>query len=228
MRLFYDRLLHSGIQGLYSYIHQKGGCMNNFWIFLTASLAVIVMPGPDMIFVLTRGISGGSGRAVAAASGVGTGLLTHTLVAALGLSVLLQNSPALYTLIRVLGGCYLVYLGIASIRSREDMKVEGGVAFSHRQCFFQGYVSNVLNPKIVIFFLAFLPQFVIGQAADNRLQLAGMGLIFSVITIVLYSLVGLFSGRIGSRIGGNSRSFSAIRLISGMVLILLGLGVVLH
>lgn len=133
----------------------------NLLLFLAASLALIATPGQDNLYVLTRGIAQGRRAALVSSWGVCAGLLVHTTLAAVGLSAILASSAAAFQVVKYTGAAYLVYLGVRTMMDRKGFSVpEGGRTVSNlRTIFAQGVVSNVLNPKVALFFLAFLPQF---------------------------------------------------------------------
>jgi threonine/homoserine/homoserine lactone efflux protein len=132
----------------------------NLILFLTASLVVIVAPGPDNILVLTRGVTLGRRAALVSAAGASVGLVTHSLFAAAGLSVLLARSAVAFSVVKYAGAAYLIYLGIRALLDRESFVLPRGSSYpGMRSVFVQAVASNVLNPKIAVFFLAYLPQF---------------------------------------------------------------------
>ena len=191
----------------------------NVILFLTASLALIVAPGPDNILVLTRGIAQGRGAALVSAAGASLGLVFHSVFAAAGLSALLQQSATAFSVVKYAGAAYLIYLGIKTLLSRESFVVSGEAAPTRlRNIFFQGVASNVLNPKVALFFLAFLPQFVTPSASVAP-QLLVLGLTFALLTWTIFSVLGYFSGRLGRR----PKFADALRWLTGSVLIGLGL-----
>jgi threonine/homoserine/homoserine lactone efflux protein len=138
----------------------------NLILFLAASLVVIVAPGPDNILVLTRGVTLGRRAALVSAAGASVGLVTHSLFAAAGLSVLLARSAVAFSVVKYVGAAYLIYLGIRALLDRESFVLaEGTPRVGLRSVFAQAVASNVLNPKIAVFFLAYLPQFADADAA---------------------------------------------------------------
>ncbi|CAA9417406.1 MAG: hypothetical protein AVDCRST_MAG22-2310 [uncultured Rubrobacteraceae bacterium] len=172
----------------------------NLILFLAASLVVIVAPGPDNILVLTRGMTLGRGAALVSAAGASTGLVCHSLFAAAGLSAILERSAVAYAVVKYVGAAYLVYLGVKSLLDRDAFALpEGGVASPRlRSVYAQAVASNVFNPKIAVFFLAYLPQFAdpaTGGSVAGRLLV--FGLIFAAITWAVFSLVALLSGTVG-------------------------------
>ncbi len=130
-------------------------------LFIIASIALILTPGPDIVYVLTRGIANGKWAGVISAIGVTVGILAHTLAASLGLAVLLTTSIYLFWALKMVGGAYLIYLGYQMIKNKNAFEFSGCQnEFDLKKCFIQGFLSNVLNPKVALFFVAFLPQFV--------------------------------------------------------------------
>jgi threonine/homoserine/homoserine lactone efflux protein len=198
--------------------------VTNFDLFLVASIALILAPGPDSLYVLTRGLGQGRRAGIIAALGSSSGLLAHTTLAALGLAVLLQTSEIAYTIVRVGGALYLIYLGVRALLSRERFAVGATSSqFSPQRMYLQGLLTNVLNPKVALFFLAFLPQFVDPHTRSFALSMLTLGLIFALLTVCYLTLVGTLSGALGRTLLSQPRIASAIRWISGGVFIGLGL-----
>ena len=130
-------------------------------LFIVTSLVLIITPGQDMMLVMSRSIAQGWRAGVITAAGVSTGLLGHSLLAALGLGAVLLASEVVFVTIKYVGAAYLVYLGIRLLTGRHsDIKVQGMASVSLRKLFFQGAFSNISNPKITIFYFAYLPQFI--------------------------------------------------------------------
>ena len=200
----------------------------NLALFVAASLAVIVAPGPDNIYVLTRGIAQGRKVALASAWGMCSGLLFHTTLAAVGLSAILARSAGALSLVKYIGAAYLVYLGIRALLSREEFSpsVEKIFTVKLRNFFLQGLTMNLLNPKVAVFFIAFLPQFVspsVGTAGSAALRLVALGLVFALLSVVIFSAIALFSGVVGDRLSRNPRFATALQWSTAFVLV--GLGV---
>jgi threonine/homoserine/homoserine lactone efflux protein len=196
-------------------------------LFLTASLIVIVAPGPDNILVLTRGVTLGRGAALLSAAGASVGLVVHSTFAAVGLSALLRQSAFAFSAVKYVGAAYLIYLGVKALLDRESFDVSREAApVGPRSIFFQAVASNVLNPKIAVFFLAFLPQFAgpTGPTADGAAtRLLALGLAFAVLTWAVFSLLGLFSGAIGGWLRRRPSIAGGLRWLTGGVLISLGI-----
>ncbi len=192
-------------------------------LFLAASLVVIVAPGPDNILVLTRGVTLGRRAALVSAAGASAGLVCHSLFAAAGLSALLAQSAVAFSVVKYAGAAYLIYLGIAALSSRErfvlaerDVKPVG-----LRSVFTQAVASDVLNPKIAVFFLAYLPQFADRTGAAT--QLLVLGLTFALLTWVIFSAIALLSGSVGGYLRSRPRVAGGLGWLTGSVLICLGL-----
>jgi threonine/homoserine/homoserine lactone efflux protein len=198
----------------------------NLILFLTASLALIATPGPDLIYVVTRGVAQGRRAALVSACGVCSGLVVHTSFAAIGLSALLARSAVAFSVVKYAGAAYLIYLGIKALLSRESLVATGEAAPAAsrlRGVFWQGVASNVLNPKVALFFLAFLAQFVGAGAGNAAVQMLVLGSIFALLGLVFLSFVAFFSGALGDWIGGRPNVAVALRWLTGSVLIGLGL-----
>lgn len=195
-----------------------------FTLFITVSWALILAPGPDMLYVITRGMTHGRRAGMLSAFGVICGILIHTTAAALGLTVIFQTSAFAFQVVKYVGAIYLVYLGVKAWKDKSTFSLQPSTsAVSSRRLFLQGVLSNVLNPKIAIFFLAFLPQFVDKGSSQMILQLILLGLTFACLGLVFLSGVGYFSGTIGSWITRRPRYTQFLVRLSGAILI--GLGV---
>ena len=198
--------------------------MESFTLFIVASIALIITPGPDIIYVLTRGIANGKWSGAISAIGVTAGILVHTMAAACGLAVLLKTSTYAFWTLKVAGGLYLMYLGYQVIKNKKAFEIAGlQKSFDMKKCFIQGFLSNVLNPKVALFFVAFLPQFVNKGSANQSLDMIFFGLIFAVMTIIFLMILGLFAGGIGAWLKEKKKIAGKIRIGSGSVLLLLGL-----
>ena len=195
-----------------------------FGLFILASWALILAPGPDMLYVITRGIAHGRRAGLLSAVGVICGILVHTLAAALGLALILQASTIAFLVVKFAGVMYLLYLGIKSLRDKSAFALQGHTAaVSSQKLFWQGVLSNVLNPKVAIFFLAFLPQFVDRTGSHIGFQMVILGLTFALFGLCFLSVVGYFAGAIGAWLTRQPQYTNILRWITGGVLI--GLGV---
>ena len=193
-------------------------------LFLTASLVVIVAPGPDNILVLTRGVTLGRRAALVSAAGASVGLVTHSLFAAAGLSVLLARSAVAFSVVKYAGAAYLIYLGVRALLDRERFVLPQGAApVGLWSVFVQAVASNVLNPKIAVFFLAYLPQFAGPASGGTAPRLLALGLTFALLTWVIFSVIALFSGTFGEWLRTRPRIGAYLGWVTGSVLIGLGL-----
>lgn len=192
--------------------------------FLTAAILITLSPGPDNMMVLGVGIAKGRARGIAFGLGCALGCLNHTLLAVIGVSALIAASPTAFTALKIAGGLYLIWMGIGALRSRGGAQVAGGVPDeSARQLFFKGLLANAINPKVVLFFLSFLPQFVVASRGDANWQIAWLGLIFTVQAAVLFGLLGFFSGAIGQWLKRTPRAGMWLDRIAGAIFVGLGL-----
>lgn len=199
-------------------------------LFAGASLALIVVPGPDMIYVITRGISQGRTVGLLAAWGACSGLLLHTALAAVGLSALLANSVVAFSVVKYAGAAYLFYLGIMALLSKKGLGGSPGEAAPPvrlRTAFVQGFASDVLNPKVALFFMAFLPQFVNPGAETVASQMLLLGMVYTLLSTVIFSCIAFFSGAFGEWLLGKRGVAGLLRWVTGGVLIALGLRLLL-
>lgn len=197
----------------------------NLALFIGASLALIATPGQDNIYILTRGIAQGRHAALVSAWGVCAGLFVHTAFAAVGLSAILASSALAFLVVKYAGATYLVYLGLRMILSREGLAIseeERVRSASMRTVFLQGVASNVLNPKVALFFLAFLPQFASAGADGAHLQFLFLGLLFVALTLVVTTLLALFCGTVGDRLKDRPNIAGIIGKAAGGALVALG------
>lgn len=193
-------------------------------IFIVASLVLIVTPGQDMILVMSRSIAQGSAAGVATAAGVSVGLVGHTLLATAGLGAILRTSDWLFVALKLVGAAYLAYLGIQLLRSKHQALAVSVVApRSLVRLFFDGALSNISNPKIAVFYFAFLPQFVRPGASHATLSVFVLGLVFAGLTFLVKGPVGLVAGRLSGWLRSRPKALAWLYRTSGVVL--LGLGI---
>jgi threonine/homoserine/homoserine lactone efflux protein len=192
--------------------------------FILTSAALAIAPGPDVLYVLAKGMAQGRRSALIAAAGFCSGLSIHTAASACGLSALLVASATAFTVVKLLGAAYLVYLGVRAILSRGLISLPANhVALSGRKIFGQAFLMNVLNPKVALFFLAFLPQFVRADQGSIPQQLVLLGIGFGIVAFAVFSLVGLFSDAIGRHVRSRPTLTRILDRIAGTAFILLGL-----
>jgi len=193
---------------------------HDLWLFVLSGLLLNITPGPDTLYILGRSSAQGVRGGVVAALGVGTGALVHVCAAALGLSAILAASATAFTVVKIVGAVYLVYVGISLIRSKGTMGSSPGAAVPRsrlRGIFFQGFLTNVLNPKVALFFLAFLPQFVLTDAPSKPLAFLFLGAIFDVNGTIWNLFVAWSTARISGRLAaGESFKLWFNRCVGGL------------
>lgn len=171
--------------------------------FLAVSVLLTLAPGPDILFVIAQSVSNGRKAGVCTALGLATGVIAHTLAAALGITAILYNSAFAFQLIKYAGALYLLYLAYQAVK-------EGArplfAATPEKQSGFQlyrtGIFMNVLNPKVSLFFLAFLPQFITPGTGNEPVQMMILGVVFMVQAVILFSVIALFAGLVGQKLFG--------------------------
>ena len=197
--------------------------------FLSAALLITISPGPDNLMVLSVGVSRGRRQGMVFGIGCALGCLSHTVLAALGVSALIAASPTAFGALKIIGGAYLVWLGIGALRSRGEARVAqtGLPDESLGRLFAKGLFANAINPKVVLFFLSFLPQFVVADRGDASWQTAQLGLLFTVQAVVLFSLLGYFSGAVGAWINRHPGAGMWMDRVAGAVFVGLGLKLII-
>ncbi|GGY79170.1 LysE family translocator [Pseudoduganella plicata] len=196
--------------------------------FLLAALLITASPGPDNLMVLGMGMSRGRRQGIAFGLGCAFGCLSHTLLAVAGVGALVAASPVALTVLKVGGGLYLVWLGFNALRSAGAVRVDdagdaGEADESLVRLFVKGCFANAVNPKVILFFLSFLPQFVVAANGHAALQLAQLGVLFTLQAAVLFGLLGYFSGAVGQWLGRHPGAGLVLDRVAGVVFIGLGL-----
>ena len=197
-------------------------------LFLAATFVFAVVPGPAVLYIVTRGAVGGRRAGLASALGIGAGTLTHVAAAALGLSVLLVTSAFAFTVVKYLGAAYLFFLGIRTLLARSDDRPP--IAATPRgtaRLFAQGFVVQLLNPKTALFFYAFLPQFVDPARGGTSEQIAVLGALAVVLVLCTDSAYGILAGTAGRRLRRHAGVRWARRYLTGGVYIGLGMSTAL-
>lgn len=192
--------------------------------FLSAAILITLAPGPDNLMVLGMGITRGRRAGMAFGLGCALGCLSHTLLAAIGVSAMIAASALAFGTLKLLGGAYLVWLGLNALRHRGAIRIPGqsdNASLGHY--FARGCLANAINPKVILFFLAFLPQFVIAPRGHGGLQIVQLGLLFVVQACVLFAALGYFSGGIGSWLQQRPRAGIWLDSLAGSLFVLLGL-----
>jgi threonine/homoserine/homoserine lactone efflux protein len=195
--------------------------------FFLASILLALAPGPDNIFVLTQSALHGKLSGVVVMLGLCTGILFHTAAVALGVAVIFQASAIAFTVLKMVGVCYLLYLAWQVFRAApEQIQMQDSPKKSLGILYRRGIIMNVTNPKVSIFFLAFLPQFVDPQRGAVSLQMVSLGTIFIVSTIFIFGAVALIGGTLGDWLNRSAKAQRAMNWIAGTVFVGLALKLV--
>src|ERR671910_277290 len=200
-------------------------------LFMTAALALNLTPGPDMLYVIARSTGEGRAAGIASALGIALGCLFHIAALALGLSVLLTRVPGAYDAIRFAGAAYLVYLGIRALTSRIELNdatvlpacpERSRRARSLAAIVLQGCVTNILNPKVALFFLAFIPQFIRPDGWSPAWQIVVLGLLFNTSGTTVNLIVALAASRATGWLRRNRSTALYLQRATGIVFVALG------
>lgn len=193
-------------------------------LFVTASVALAFAPGPDNIFVLTQSALHGRKKGLLVTLGLCTGLLLHTAAVALGVAAIFQTSMLAFNLLKLVGALYLLYLAAQAFRSSAAaLKTNASEAFSWRELYTRGIIMNITNPKVAIFFLAFLPQFADPARASIAVQILQLGGVFIASTLIVFGAVAWFAGYVGEWLQRSARAQLMMNRIAGMVFVALAL-----
>lgn len=204
---------------------RKTMTLESYLLFVLASVVLCVAPGPDMIFILTRTLAQGRKAGVMAAVGINMGAYVHLIAAVLGLSAILATSAVAFSVIKWLGAAYLVFIGIQVLRNKQNVALthESGLKKqSNFRILWQGFLSDVLNPKVAIFFLAFLPQFVNPQSGHPTLQIVVLGITTNVVAIAINLTLVYFSGALTAKLHSNQKISEWLNKTMGVIFITLG------
>jgi threonine/homoserine/homoserine lactone efflux protein len=196
-----------------------------FAAFLAAAVLVSLSPGPDNLMVLSLGAARGRLQGMAFGLGCAMGCLNHTLLAAVGVGALIAASPLAFTALRVAGGLYLMRLGWLALKSRGGAKVDTAAVASETpaQLFWRGVVANAINPKVVMLFLAFLPQFVDSTRGDAPWQIVQLGLTFTLQAALIFGALGWFAGQVGAWLNRHGNAGLWLDRTAGVIFVGLGL-----
>lgn len=194
-------------------------------IFSLASLALVAVPGPAVLFIVTRSLEHGRRAGLVSMLGIETGGLVHVAAAAIGLSALVASSSVAFNVVKYLGAAYLVALGVQRLLRHDAVAVPGQLAargISEARLFRQGLIVNALNPKVAIFFLAFLPQFTDPALGSVAVQVVVLGVCFLAVATLSDGVYALVAGSAGMRLRRSDRVRHRIERLSGIVYVVLG------
>jgi len=197
--------------------------MHNLPFFIGATLLLAMTPGQDFIYVMIRSASQGARTGFIAIAGLMIGVIFHTLAAATGLAAILLTSSYAFNAIKFIGAAYLIYLGIQAFRQKGDLKIQKRDEASDFKIFKEGILSSTLNPKLALFFMAFLPQFISAGETSTFNQMLILGILFALLSLPILLMVALLSAKFGNILTNNQTVSKSIGKITGVMLIGLGI-----
>ena len=197
--------------------------------FIIASAALAITPGPDNIYVLMQSIANGKKYGLATSAGLVLGCLVHTTLLAFGISAIIKNSDEIFFVIKLFGAMYLFYLAYKVFKSDPYLQLSNDVVPKKGlgQLFKQGFIMNVLNPKVTIFFLAFFPGFLFSDSLSHIVQFYVLGLLFMLVALLVFGLIAILSGSISNYIKAHAKLGLALKWLQIVVFIGIGLFVLL-
>ncbi len=193
--------------------------------YLAATLLVVIAPGPDNILAISRGLSQGRAAAILSSAGAGLGIMVHTLAAALGLTFVIQASPAAFWVVKLVGAAYLIWLGVMALMSHSLVSFTPTARQSPWRVFATGLLSNVLNPKPGLFVLAFIPQFVSASRGSVSTQMLVYGAIFALLTALIFSVLGCHAARLSGWLAQRPRATRWLNRGAGATFIASGISI---
>jgi threonine/homoserine/homoserine lactone efflux protein len=198
--------------------------IHDLGLFIVSGLLLNIMPGPDSLLIMTRGATQGARAGCTAALGIGAGTFVHVFAAALGLSAILATSATAFTVVKYIGAAYILYMAIGLLRSkRRDAVAAVTVApLPYRKIFAQGFLTNVLNPKVALFFLAFVPQFISADAPNKALAFIILGCIFNLNGMLWCNALALFTAQASARLKLNPLISLWLNRVTGGLFVWLG------
>ena len=200
--------------------------IHHYWLFIATAILLIITPGQDTFFILGRSLSGGRSAGIAAALGISTGTVIHTIAAALGLSALLATSPYAFMAVKFAGAAYLVYIGIRALVSRSNGLPGSDAAVGDDgrwSAFRQGIVSNLLNPKVALFFLALMPQFIEASSTHKVAAFLALGLSFVTLGVVWCLVLVIAAAKLRAVFLRRPSMANVLNKVAGAMFIALGL-----
>lgn len=202
--------------------------LSTFLYFLIASMLLTIAPGPDIMYLLAKSLADGARSGISLALGLTTGLIFHTTLVIIGVAAIIQQSSLAFAILKYAGAAYLLYLAWGAFHAQGNLKLNAvNKSGSYFKLYRRGVIMNVLNPKVLLFFLAFLPQFVNLNSDSVSLQIAFLGFIFGLQTLVIFSLVAICAGKVRDYIL-NIKNFNKIMgYIQGIVLLLISLALII-
>jgi RhtB (resistance to homoserine/threonine) family protein len=199
---------------------------NSYLLFIGASIILCIVPGPDMIYLLSRTIAQGKKAGFAAALGINLGGYFHLTAAILGISAIIATSAIAFTILKYCGAAYLIYIGFKAILSNSSSAIDSSdneAQLSIKSIFWQGFISDVLNPKVAIFFISLLPQFIQADNNNTFTQLIILGITVNIIALLINFVLVWFSHSVSSNLRQSNRVSKVLNNVMGTIFISLGL-----
>lgn len=198
--------------------------IHNFGTFLVSCILLNLTPGSDTVLILSKSIAQGKKAGVITAWGIGLGIVGHTLLAAFGLSILIAKSIVLFNIVKYAGAAYIIYLGVKMILAQTTIDIDrsGDQRQQSKTLFRDGFLSNILNPKVALFFIAFLPQFIVPAYHSGVMPFLILGFTFTITGTIYCSILAIFAAQIFSRLRNNQSFSSVLNKTCGSVLVFLG------
>jgi threonine/homoserine/homoserine lactone efflux protein len=199
--------------------------IHHYWLFIATAVVLIITPGQDTFFILGRSLAGGRRAGISAALGVSVGTVIHTVFAALGLSALLATSPYAFMTVKFAGAAYLMYIGVRALLARGNglPTDDGGAAVGHWSAFRQGILTNLLNPKVALFFLALLPQFIAADSRQKVVAFLALGLSFVTLGVVWCVMLAVAAAKLRGAFLRRPSMAQVLNKVAGAMFIGLGL-----
>ncbi|PAB59792.1 LysE family translocator [Anaeromicrobium sediminis] len=197
---------------------------SKIFYFLSVSIVLTLAPGPDNLFVMIQSITQGKKAGIATSLGLCTGVLFHTTAAALGISAIIYKSALMFKLVKYLGAFYLIYLAYKAYKDKNEiLHPQEGEKLDSVSLYKKGVIMNILNPKVSLFFLAFLPQFINESGRSIPLQMVFLGLVFIMQALLIFTIICLFSEKLGEKIMHNENIWGKIGIVKSLVFTMIGL-----
>lgn len=200
--------------------------LHTLLLFVGASSLLAISPGPDIIYVVTLGIIRDAKSAIVTTFGLTTGVIIHTFAAALGVSVIFKTSALAFNILKFAGAIYLFYLAYQAFKHRDTLvrfDTSSKPPESYKKLYIKGFFMNVLNPKVALFFLAFLPQFVNPNLGNIPLQMVQLGAIFMIVTLTIFSFFGILANKASATLMKRPQISKTINTLAATVFVALGL-----
>lgn len=198
----------------------------NLWGFISAAVLLTLMPGPDILFVITQSITRGRKAGIIFAGGLCTGLIVHVTAVSVGVSFLLMSSPVAFAVLKFTGAAYLFYLGIKTfLARRENPFILEKTTAIHGKLYRKGILMNILNPKVILFFLAFFPQFVDYEAGHPVSRMLVLGLIFMLQAFLIFSMVSILAGHLAGRLMREPKIALGMNIAEALIYVAIGVSI---